>query len=281
MRKATVLLSALLDLVFHPACAEEPMPTPTTKSQGDEIQLGGRNGPISFARSGKYWGAAWLSKTGAQERIHWFDKCRQAIFFTVFDDDLKLLLEKPIRVKKQEKCAPVKISIRGTPKGFAVSPSDVGAEFDLQSGRFVPGSRFPETGSQEDSRPKEHGEGFILREGEQTSLFAAHENTITRQRCSDDGEPLGEPEPLVVETIPEGDKTPGSEYSHHIYNLNAGVIGSQAVLLFTVGNGKLTLYSCKTGEKRSLGEAYFPTMLCDGTRCIASMSGQKIRFVQP
>ncbi|MBN2498938.1 MAG: DUF4190 domain-containing protein [Deltaproteobacteria bacterium] len=331
-------------------CSPEKVPTPTTTRQGDEILLGGqRNEPIAFARSGKYWGAAWLSKISQTNRLHWFETCEQAIFFTVFDDDLNLLLEKPIRVKKQQECALVEISIRGTPRGFAVSPSDVGAEFDLQSRRFLRKSRFPAPSSRGHAlkvpearklaykteileqaigenalirvwceiRPREPDPDkpginrtayvirylfspdgktpaktgdimtleetyyssftmYLLREGDLSSLFVRENNKIFRQRITDDGEKLGELEPLVVETSPEDEKKPAN-----IYNFHAGVIGSHCVLLYTVGNWNLTLYSCETGEKRRLEETLYPTMLCDGTRCIASMSGRVIKFVKP
>jgi hypothetical protein len=72
-------------------------------------------------------------------RLGWGDYCWQEIYFIAFDDQLKLLVDAPIRVTGTHACTYKDdyVSIVPTPTGFAVSPSDIGAQFDLATRRFA------------------------------------------------------------------------------------------------------------------------------------------------
>jgi len=117
----------------------------TADSGGATIEISGRNGRIEFAKSGDLWGAVWRRETGRRTRMHIGDTCFEDVYFTLFDDQLNLALDQPIRVMKLRKCDPqLKVAIVATPNGFALSPSDVGARFDLASKKFEEGSTFPD-----------------------------------------------------------------------------------------------------------------------------------------
>jgi hypothetical protein len=119
---------------------------PTARAEGATIVLSGRNHPVAFAKSGKFWGVAWRRETGRRTRLHIGDTCYEEVYFTFFDDQLRPQLDAPLRVMKRRKCVPFserKVEIVSTPKGFAISPSNIGARFDLTSKRLVKGSVFP------------------------------------------------------------------------------------------------------------------------------------------
>lgn len=320
----------------------EPLAPPQV---GPRIELSGDNNQLSFALSGKLWGVAWRRQTGRRTRLHIGDTCYEEVYFTVFDDDLELVLNQPLRAMKRRKCVPtMKVELVATPNGFAVSPSDVGALFDLSSKSFQEGSSFPPKiplAPELESPPegeaaygtevhevtagagsvirawlvpdrkamkgdlqlrylyspdgkKETKRGTVLsvsfddqhwtatrlvRTGATVSLFVVVRHKMFRQQFDSDGERLGELELLFEELDSEPTMHPQDGKS--IHNLNVGVLGADCVILYTRGNGGMKVFSCKTNEKRYLGEAGHPKMLCTGGRCVISESGGVIRFLEP
>ncbi len=276
--------------------------------------------------------------------MHIGDTCFEEIYFTVIDDQLELVLNRPVRAMKERKCVPgMKVEVVATAKGFAVSPSDVGAEFDLASKSFQKDSSFPPQTSVAselapppesevvygtevlersfggnsvirtwlaNGQPRQSGDfqlryeyspdgekatkqGTVMsvkqddqhffttrlvRTGETVSLFVALRHEIFRQRFRADGEPLGKVEQIVEEK--DSEKTKFPEDGNSIHNLNVAVLGADCVILYTRGNGGMKVFSCKTGNKRYLGEAHHPTMSCADGRCIISESGSRIRFLE-
>ena len=118
-----------------------PLLPPIVKSTGGRIRISQYNRSISLARNGKIWGAVWIQET-YPNRMHIDFLCKQAIYFMIFDDNLNLLLDKPIRLMRKD-CSRINLSLVSTEKGFAVSHSDIGAEFDLASKKFIKNSTFP------------------------------------------------------------------------------------------------------------------------------------------
>jgi hypothetical protein len=322
---------------------DTPAEQATTRTIGATIELDGRNHGIAFAKNGTVWGAAWLRKSGRQSRMHIGDTCFEEVYFTLFNDKLELALAQPVRAMKRRECVPgTKVEIVATPKGFAVSPSDLGARFDLASKRFESGSSFPtlapaaprlndppqrlygtevlkcsldgsavirtwvsqgvprETGaaqlrydfSPDGSRITRQGtlmeiaqdstaflKTYLLRTGETVTSFVVLKNRIWSQQFGAGGEPRGKLELLVEETDAAADQTQFPQDGNMIHNVTVSTLAGKCVILYTRGNGGLKVYSCKTGKKRSLGEAYFPSIFCADERCVISESGLKIRFL--
>jgi hypothetical protein len=256
---------------------------PTSPAEGATIELSGRNEGIAFAKNGAVWGAAWLHKTGRQTQMHLGDTCFEEVYFASFNDQLELALPQPVRALKKRKCVfPTKVEIVATPKGFAVAPSDSGAEFDLASKGFASGSSFPapapvapEVARLQSPWPKTH----VLRTGNTFTLFAVQESQISMQRFGAGGEPLGKPEVVLAETNTPADETKYPQDGNSIYNVTVSSLADECVILYTRGNTGMKLYSCKTRKKRYLGEATMPSLHCADGRCVMSEAGQRIRFL--
>jgi len=153
----------LLGLLAACSCS---IPSPEVTSSPGEINIhspsGVGTGGIRFARNGDTWAALWDWER-VRARTELFSSCRKEVYFILFDDQLNLLLEEPIRVYRD--CDPFEMDLTETRTGFAVAPSEIGAEFDLATREFVDDStyEFPDSDSFEpfdpDAEPRREAKG--------------------------------------------------------------------------------------------------------------------------